>query len=259
MKRKTISILLFLMLFTSSFITLSSPLIADDSINGAGITFYNTYNSEYENITPSYQAIPLVNKKSINAGEKFSISFQISGSGKIEANKLLIFFPQNFLKEEPTYKTYVAKGTDIITNETGVIWYDENPTIFENKSKLGICITSVNATFENCYPTSEMIYGERSIYGHRPIKIIAKTGDNIPAGDYIVKFNFVYTDGEKWYHSSDEAMIHIRDWNEQYGNFLLGSIAVPFATTLSGALIAFVIALHFHRKKQEGGTKQPSK
>ena len=65
------------------------------------------YDSYLDNITPNYQIIPIVDKKTINRGDTFTISFQISGNGKAVSNKLIVYFPKEFLNCKIHLKTLI--------------------------------------------------------------------------------------------------------------------------------------------------------
>lgn len=187
-------------------------IIVDGEID-ENARFSPTFNSPLNNITPNYQIMSIVDRKTINAGEKFTISFQISGNGKVVSNKFISYFPEELLKDEPVYYMYIAEY--IKDNETFGIFLDKYPDIQKAKGKVGACISLVNAAFKQISPDSTMIFGESvNINGRRPIKIKVNSSENAPSGDHVIKINFVYSDGESWYSSQEEVTIHIRDWYE---------------------------------------------
>jgi hypothetical protein len=214
------------------------------TIDGRNVTLYHAYNFSYENTTPNYQIIAMADKSTINGGESFTISFQISGNGKIVSNKLITYFPKGLLKDEPKYQLYI--GDYKINNSfIRVAWYDE-PTI-ETGTKEGAFISLVNGTFMKASPNIDTIYGEQFFDGHRPINIKANSSENVPAGDHIIKIQFDYTDGVNWSSSQAEVTIHIKSWAEQ--NELLVGLIIPFVTAIIGAFIGFFLGLYTERKK----------
>jgi len=175
---------------------------------------YQIFDSSLNNITPNYQIILIVDKRTINGGEEFIISFQISGNGRVVSNKLLTYFPTEFLKEDPAYYIYIGESIDENTHKiTGTVWFDKYPEI-KIGNKEGSFISFVNATFKQVYPDHTMIFGEKTINHHRPVYIKAISSNNASAGDHIIKVQFLYSDGESWYNSQDEVTIHIREWYE---------------------------------------------
>ena len=208
---------------------------------------YLIYNSSLDNITPNYQITPIVDKRTINGGEGFTISYQISGNGKVVSNKLITYFPKELLKDNPTYYWYISEAIENDTTK-GVLWLDKYPFVRVG-SKEGALISLVDVVFMQSVPDINKIVGEDIINGHRPIKIKAISSENAPPGNHVIKINFVYSDGESWYSSQDEVTIHINSWAEQ--NEWLINITVPFSTTFIGALLGFLGAFYLSNKWQK--------
>jgi len=170
------------------------------------------FNSSFSNIIPNYQIMLLVNKKTLNGGDNFTISYQLSGFGKVISNKLITYFPKMLLKKEPIYRIYIA-DVKVNGSTSGIVWLDKYPNIgIGNKD--GAIISFVNSTFMKSEPDIDTIYGEEIVNGHRPIEANCTLDDNAPAGDHIIRVQFDYTDGIAWYSSQDEVTIHIREWYE---------------------------------------------
>lgn len=172
------------------------------------------FESPLNNITPNYQIISIVDKRTINAGESITISFQISGNGKVVSNKFASYFPEKLLKDEPVYYMYFAEF--VTENETFAVFLGECPDIQTASGKVGAYISLVDTIFMQTSSDSNMIFGELvNPDGEKPIKIKFNSSEIAPPGDYVIRINFVYSDGVSWYSSQDEITIHIRDWYEK--------------------------------------------
>jgi hypothetical protein len=200
-----------------------------------------TFTSPLDNKTPNYQVISMVDNKTIDGGKNFIISFQISGYGKIVANKLVIYFPKELLKDNPKFYLYIIQQN--YSDNVYCAWTNKKPKIV-TVDKEGSIISIVNVAFIHNQPNGSVIFGEMAIYGHSPICIHANTSD-VPTGDYPIKIKFFYSDGISWYSSEDEVSIHVRSWAEK--NELLIYLIIPFATAIIGAVIG--LKLKLKRKK----------
>lgn len=256
MKRKFLSFIIFIIIFILFEHSVYSENVCRDNegnrylCNDVNSKILDVSTSVYDNITPNYQIISIVDKTTINSGDNFTISFQISGRGKVVSNKLITYFPIELLKEKPIYYMYISKGTD----ENGTdycIWYDKYPQT-EIANKEGAQISFVDVTFKHDIIDSDMVFGEKTINGHRPVKIEAHTNNNIPSGDYIIKIQFFYSDGTSWYSSQDEVIIHIKTWAEQ--NEIIVGFVIPMLTTIIGAFLGaflpLIIAYLLIRRKE---------
>ena len=127
----------------------------------------------------------------------------------------------------------------------GVLWLDKYPLMGEG-SKRGAFISLVDVIFMQSDPNVNTVYGEESINGHRPVNIKAISSEHAVAGDHIIKIQFVYSDGENWYSSQDDVIIHIKEWYE----LLWVQIMIPFSLIFLGILIN--LSLHKFGKKKNG-------
>jgi len=218
-----------------------------DGLLDKNACIFQIYSSSLDNNTPNYQIIPIVDKKTINSGDNFTISFQISGKGKIVSNRLLVYFPTELLKDNPIYYNYIEE-TEKDGNFFGVIWYDKYPQISVG-DKNGTYTSLPAYIFKQFSPNDTIIFGEKTINGHRPYSIKTNSRNNAPPGDYIIKINFVYSDGTSWYNSQDEVVIHVRDWYESIYIYLLIGIGLVFLGIIIDKLIIDKLWIRFGKNK----------
>ena len=117
-RKKILSFIFFILLMLSINSMSSSDTTIDSegnvSVDDENVSYYEVFDSPLNNLTPNFQIISIVDKKVINKGEKFTISFQISGNGKVVANKLVIYFPDSLLKDNPVFMSIFKRVKIII-------------------------------------------------------------------------------------------------------------------------------------------------
>lgn len=244
-----------ILFFISLIIIINSPnfvnareVYIDDELNvfvdgklDENAAVYEYFYSPLYNITPNYQIISTIDKKSINGGDSVTIKFDISGGGKVVANKLQTFFPEEILKDDPIYYLYMDIWQED-ENTKWIIWYDKYPEIYVGSKKLGDWLIFWNETFLIADPQSNLIFGELS-----PATLKINTSSQAPAGDHILKIFFFYSDGIKWYSSQDHVTIHIREWYEIFWI----QLTIPIVLFIIGIILSNKIRIKATKNKEK--------
>ena len=190
-----------------------------------GGKFLYAYTSNFTILNPSCQIIPIVDKKTIDSGDPFNITFLISCKGKIESNLICIYFPHEFLSnDKEAYFSSFLSEVDI-ENKTHAVWWNEKPVknVIQNE---GAIFKLVNVAFLEVRPDARFVFGETyTDLGNPPVIFRGFSNEKINPGDYKIKIIFQYSDGNDWYSSQEEVTIHVREFYEKpFGQIIIATI-----------------------------------
>jgi hypothetical protein len=186
---------------------------------------FNNY-SGVDNLTPSYKLAIVSDKYNVNPGDSINWSIFISGLGKVEKNKLLVYYPSILLNQtNPGESILHLDCINITINKTvpslSSSTYYLNTSYPANFAQMVSCYFMYNNTnFPNQAPLiiSEtwLSFNETTV---PPISLRFNTNKNAPPGDYIIELIFTYSDGNsngsKWYQDDRQVLLHVNNPIEQ--------------------------------------------
>jgi hypothetical protein len=162
-----------------------------------------------------YSLIIYSNSNVINPGDSFQIGVFISGKGKITDNHIEIEIPRQLVQGG----TVIGYGPEVLCEDDCCFYnYEkENWVPLTSRNLLSLRKDVFKPSCSNKNQILSMYSFEDQETGHvtAPINIKFKISKNADPGDYILRFNFYYNDGNNWYYDKEALNIHVNTFYER--------------------------------------------